>query len=402
MAGYQDLLRTPGVARMIAAQLTARFPSGMTSLAILLHVEQQTGSYGSAGLVLAATSVGQAVAGPITSRWMGVWGMRRVLTLTSAVCVLAVLALALLPLNVPGYMAFGMVAGLATPPIQAAVRTIYPKLVNSSQLTPLFSLDASLQEIIWILAPVVITLVSTQVGTMEGLLLVAVILVGGAAWFILSPEVGRVRIPRSRNALGKVVLKPPVLLATVVGFLLIGACAAVEVGVVATFEHGSLAAGLVLAVFSVGSLAGGLAFGHIPIGPWAMARRLLIVTVGLALTMISLNVFWLGGTLIVAGIGIAPALAVLFAITSASVKFSETAEAFGWTGTGQLIGAAAGSAVAGFLVDATDPRGAYLAATIFAAVGLIVSVVFVRSFPDLRHRDASPHPDTEPLAVTPS
>jgi MFS family permease len=387
---------------MIAAQLTARFPSGMMSLAILLHVEQQTGSYGSAGLVLAATSVGQAVAGPITSRWMGVWGMRRVLTLTSAVCVLAVLGLGLLPLIVPGYMALGLLAGLSTPPVQAAVRTIYPKLVNSRQLTPLFSLDASLQEIIWVLAPVVITLVSTQVGTTEGLLLVALILVGGAAWFIASPEVGRVRIPRSRSALGTVVLKPPVLLAAVVGFLLIGACAAVEVGVVATFEHGSLAAGLVLAVFSVGSLAGGLAFGHIPIGPWAMARRLLIVTVGLALTMVSLNVFWLGGTLIVAGIGIAPALAVLFAITSASVKFSETAEAFGWTGTGQLIGAAAGSAVAGFLVDATDPRGAYLAATIFAAAGLLVAVVFVRSFPDLRHRDAAPRPDTEPLAVTPS
>ena len=387
---------------MIAAQLTARFPNGMMSLAILLHVEQQTGSYGSAGLVLAATSVGQAVAGPITSRWMGAWGMRRVLTLTLSVCVLAVLGLGLLPLSVPGYMALGMIAGLSTPPIQAAVRTIYPKLVNSSNLTPLFSLDASLQEIIWVLAPVVITLVSTQVGTMEGLLLVAVVLVGGGAWFILSPEVGRVRIPRSRNALGKVVLKPPVLLATVIGFLLIGACSAVEVGVVATFEHGSLAAGLVLAVFSAGSLAGGLAFGHIPIGPWAMARRLLIVTVGLALTMVMLNVFWLGGTLILAGIGIAPALAVLFAITSASVKFSETAEAFGWAGTGQLIGAAAGSAVAGFLVDVGDWRGAYLAATIFAAVGLLVSIVFVRSFPDLRHRDASPHPDTEPLAVTPS
>nr|WP_200935150.1 MULTISPECIES: MFS transporter [Microbacterium] len=402
MAGYRDLLRTPGVARMIAAQLTARFPNGMMSLAILLHVEQQTGSYGSAGLVLAATSVGQAIAGPITSRWMGVWGMRRVITLTLSVCVVAVLCLALLPLEVPGYMALGMVAGLSTPPVQAAVRTIYPKLVNSSNLTPLFSLDASLQEIIWVLAPVVITLVSTQVGTAEGLLLVAIILVGGGAWFILSPEVGRVRIPRSRNALGKVVLKPPVLLATVIGFLLIGACAAVEVGVVATFEHGSLAAGLVLAVFSAGSLAGGLAFGHIPIGPWAMARRLLIVTIGLGLTMVMLNVFWLGGTLILAGIGIAPALAVLFAITSASVKFSETAEAFGWAGTGQLIGAAAGSAVAGFLVDVGDWRGAYLAATIFAAVGLLVAVVFVRSFPDLRHRDASPHPDTEPLAVTPS
>lgn len=387
---------------MIAAQLTARFPNGMTSLAILLHVEQQTDSYGAAGLVLAATSVGQAVAGPITSRWMGVWGMRRVLTLTLGVCVLAVLGLALLPLDVPGYMLLGMVAGLSTPPIQAAVRTIYPKLVTSTQLTPLFSLDASLQEIIWILAPVLITLVSTQIGTVEGLLLVAVILVAGGAWFILSPEVGRVRIPRSRNALGTVVLKPPVMLATVIGFLLIGACAALEVGVVATFEHGSLTAGVVLAVFAVGSLVGGLAFGHIPIGPWAMARRLLIVTIGLGLTMVMLNVFWLGGTLILAGIGVAPALAVLFAITSASVKFSETAEAFGWAGTGQLIGAAAGSAVAGFLVDAGDWRGAYLAATLFAVVGLIVAIVFVRSFPDLRHRDASPHPDTEPVAVTPS
>ena len=387
---------------MIAAQLTARFPNGMSSLAILLHVEQQTGSYGAAGLVLAATSVGQAVAGPLTSRWMGRWGMRRVLTLTLTICVVAVVGLALLPLTLPGYMALGLIAGLSTPPIQSAVRTIYPKLVNSAQLTPLFSLDASLQEIIWILAPVLITLVSTQVGTVEGLLLVAIILVAGGAWFILSPEVGRVRIPRSRKALGAVVLKPPVLLATVIGFLLIGACSAVEVGVVATFEHGSLAAGLVLAVFSVGSLAGGLAFGHIPIGPWAMARRLVIVTVGLALTMISLNAFWLGGTLIVAGIGIAPALAVLFAITTASVKFSETAEAFGWAGTGQLIGAAAGSAVAGFLVDVTDPRGAYLAATLFAAAGLAVSIVFVRAFPDLRGRDASPHPDTEPLAVTPS
>ena len=40
----------------MAAQLTARFPNGMTSLAILLHIENVTGSYGAAGLVLAATS----------------------------------------------------------------------------------------------------------------------------------------------------------------------------------------------------------------------------------------------------------------------------------------------------------------------------------------------------------
>jgi MFS family permease len=88
---------------------------------------------------------------------------------------------------------------------------------------------------------------------------------------------------------------------------------------------------------------------------------------------------------------------VLFAMTSASVKFSETAEAYGWIGTGQLIGAAAGSAVAGFLIDGVGPTGAYWAATAFAIVGTLVAVVCVRAFPDLRHRDPSPIPDTEPV-----
>ncbi|GAA1678639.1 MFS transporter [Microbacterium lacus] len=399
MAGYRDLLRTPGVARIMAAQLTARFPNGMTSLAVLLHIEHVTGSYGAAGLVLGATSVGQAIAGPVTSRWMGVWGMRRVLTTTLVICAIAITAIALLETIVPVYMVLGLIAGLSTPPVQSAVRTIYPKMVNSRQLTPLFSFDASLQEVIWIVAPVVITVVATQVGTVQALLLIVVILASGGAWFILSPEVGRVRIPRSRRSLGKVLAKPQVLLATIVGFLLIGACSAVEAGVVATFDHGGLEAGLVLAVFSVGSLAGGLSFGHIPIGRWAMARRLGIVAVGLCLTMLSLNIFWIGGTLFLAGIGIAPALAVLFAMTSASVKFSETAEAYGWIGTGQLIGAAAGSAIAGFLIDGVGPQGAYAAAAGFAVVGTIVSVACVRAFPDLRHRDPSPIPDTEPVGT---
>ncbi|WDG17147.1 MFS transporter [Microbacterium sp. Clip185] len=399
MAGYQELLRTPGVARIIAAQLTARFPNGMTSLAILLHVEHVTGSYGYAGLVLAAASVGQAVSGPVTSRWMGRWGMRRVLTLTMIVCALAILAIGLLDLPVAGFMAFGLIAGLSTPPVQSAVRTIYPKMVNSRQLTPLYSLDASLQEIIWIIAPVVITFIATQIGTWEALVLIAVILVGGGTWFILSPEVGRVRIPRSKRRFGKVLTRPTVLLATVIGFLLIGACAAVEAGVVATFDHGGLEAGIVLAVFSIGSLAGGLSFGHVPMGPWAMARRMGIVAVGLVLTMFSLNIWWLSGTLFLAGIGIAPALAVLFAITSVSVKFSDTAEAYGWIGTGQLIGAAAGSAVAGFLIDAVEAPGAFIAAAAFAGAGAIVAIVCVRAFPDLRHRDPSPIPDTEPTPI---
>ncbi len=51
MSSYASLLKYPGVARIIAAQLTARFPNGMLSLAYLLHVQYVSHSYGAAGLV---------------------------------------------------------------------------------------------------------------------------------------------------------------------------------------------------------------------------------------------------------------------------------------------------------------------------------------------------------------
>ena len=402
MGSYSDLLRTSGVARIIAAQLTARFPSGMLSLAFLLHVEQATGSYGAAGLVLAATSIGQAVAGPLTSRLMGRFGMRPVLITTLVICVTAVVAIGVLPLTVPLFMAIGLIAGLSTPPVQPAVRTIYPKMVNSHQLTPLFSLDASAQEIIWVVGPVVTTFVSTQIGTVWGVLLAAAMMVGGGIWFISSPELGRVRIPRSRRRLGAVLLRPPVMLATIVGFLLIGAAAAIEAGVVAVFGHDGAEAGIVLAIFAVGSLAGGLFLGHVPIGPWSTARRMFIVFVGTALAAFVMDFWWLSITLFIAGIGIAPALAVLFTMVSASVKFSDTAEAYGWVGTGQLIGAALGSAAAGFLIDGYGAQGAFWAATALAFLGFLVPVLGRRWHPDLRGRDVSPIPDTEPVPLQPS
>lgn len=399
MSSYLELLKTRGVGRIMGAQLIARFPSGMLPLAFLLHVERVHDSYAAAGLVLAATSVGQAVAGPLTSRWMGVWGMRTVIIITTTVSSTAIGTIAFTVLPVPLYMVVGLVAGLSWPPVQPAVRTIYPKLVNSRQLTPLYSLDASAQEIIWVVAPVVTTFVATQVGTVQTIVLALVFFVSGGAWFVLSPEAGQVRIPRSRRKLGVVLSRPPVLLATVVGFLLIGATAAVEAGVVATFDQGSARAGIVLAIFAVGSLAGGLAFGHLQIGPWALARRMFLVFTGLALACLFLDFWWLSITLFIAGIGIAPALAVMFSIVSASVKFSDTAEAYGWVGTGQLIGAALGSAVAGFVIDAEGSSGAFWVGAGLGALGLLVAVVFHRAHPDLRGRDSSPIPDTEPIST---
>ena len=75
--GFGDLLRTRGVARIIAAQLVARFPSGMLSLGLLFHVERRTGSYTAAGVVLGgAQHRPGASSGPATGRLMGRLGIR--------------------------------------------------------------------------------------------------------------------------------------------------------------------------------------------------------------------------------------------------------------------------------------------------------------------------------------
>jgi len=405
---YGSLLKTPGVARIIAAQLTARMPNGMLSLAYLLRVQYVTHSYGQAGLVLAATSVGQAIAGPLTSRWMGRWGMRPVLILTTLICAATVFAIAFIGMTLPVYMVVGFLGGLSTPPVQPAVRTIYPKMVTSAQLTRLFALDASAQEIIWIAGPVIITFVSIQVSTVLGVVIPGVLLLGGGLWFLLSPEVGKVRIPRSRRSLGAVLGKKPVILATLVGLLLIGACSATEASVVSVFGHGGPQAGIVLAIWSIGSLIGGLALGSQQLDRWALSRRMVVVAVGISLATVAIaapwfDTFWsLTTALLVAGLGIAPALGVMSAIVASSVRFSETAEAYGWVGTGQLIGAAAGSAVAGFFIDGNGAIGGFVVAGLLAVLGALVAILFHGWHPDLRGRDSSPIPDTEPVAVQPS
>ena len=399
MSGYTDLLKTPGVARIISAQLTARLPSGMISLAFLVHIERIFDSYGAAGLVLAATSVGQAIAGPLTSRWMGRLGMRPVLITTLIICStgLGLIAFVMMPLW--QFMIAGFIVGISTPPIQPAVRTIYPKMVTGKQLTPLFALDASAQEIIWVMGPFATVLLATQVSPVAAIAVAGVFLVGGGIWFIACPEVGKVRIPRSKRRIGVVLKNRAVLLATMCGFLLIGSAASIEVGVVAVFGEAGAEAGILFGIWAIASLVGGLSMGHLPIGPWALSRRFAIVAVGMAAAPFSLEFWWLALALVIAGVGIAPVLAVMFAIVSASVKFSDTPEAYGWLGTGQLIGAALGSAIAGFLIDGFGSIGAFYASFAFAVVGLIVAIVFHRWHPDLRGRDASPLPDTEPVQI---
>lgn len=389
----------PGVGRVVLSQLTARFPFGMVSLAFLIHIEHVFNSYASAGAVLGCLALGQALVGPITSRMMGIFGIRPVIVWTIVVVSITISAMVLLPLPVWALMILGLVAGASMPPIQPAVRTMYPKMVPSTKLTPLFSLDASAQEIIWIVGPVLTTFVAVQISSAAAIFLAVGFFVIGGAWFLTSPIVGRVRIPRSKTRFGGVLKRPTVIISTVVGLLLVASFAAVEAGIVAVFGNGDPTAGWVLAIFALGSLVGGLALGHIEIRPRSLTVRMLIVAAGMGFALFSMDFWWLSAMLFISGIGVAPALTVLFANVSATLKFSETAEAYAWIGSGQLIGVGAGSALAGISIDAFGPPAAIALAALFATTGTVAALIALPWSPDLRNRDMSPIPDTEPIPV---
>lgn len=406
MGIYSDLGRNPGVFRVLVSQLSARFPFGMLSIILLIHMQTRYGDYTSAGIVLAAGSVGQAIGGPLTSRLMGFWGARRLLAITSLACGVLIALMAFAPLQLLAMSVVSFVMGLATPPVSSAVRTIYPKLVPGNQLSALFSLDAAAQEIIWVVGPVVAVFVSAQFGTAIGLCVAAAFMLGGGLWFISSPAMRDIRIPKSKGSLGEVLRLPTVLISTAVGFFFVGNFAALEAGIVRAFipddaanAHASVEAGIVLSVYSIGSLVGGLLFGHRDARPWSLALRIGAVLVGTAACLVSLNIVWLSIVLFIGGMGTAPAFAAISSIVSSTVRFSETAEAFGWINTGQLVGVAAGSAFAGFAIDLMGAHGAILVSVGFLIVALLVSLSAMRWLPDLRGASLAQPPETGDVAI---
>ncbi|QZY51727.1 MFS transporter [Leucobacter tenebrionis] len=408
MGIYGALAQQPGVVRVLVSQLLARFPFGMLSIILLLHIQLAFGDFTSAGIVLAAQSIGQAISGPLSGRIMGRFGMRPVLASTSLICTALLVTIAFVHLPLATVAGIAFLIGVTTPPVTPAVRTLYPKLVPSKQLSALFSLDASAQEIIWVLGPVVAVFVSSQFGTTAGLCVAAGFMLLGGAWFIMSPAVGSVKLKPSKHRFGAVLRYPTVVISTVVGLFFVASMSAVEAGVVAAFAgdghdgsggHGSIESGIVLALFAGGSLVGGLLMGHREMRPWSLALRIGIVLAGMLAAMVSLNIWWLSIVLFLGGLGTAPAFAALSNIVASTVKFSETAEAYGWVGMGQLVGVAMGSALGGVAIDVMNARGAILVAALMLLTAALISLASVRWIPDLKGRTIEPPPETGTLSI---
>jgi MFS family permease len=383
MGTYTAILKAPGVIRVVISQLVARFPFGMMSLAFVMHIEHVHGSYAIAGIALAAETIGAAISGPLLSRKIGSWGVKLVIMTSATISGLAMVAIAAFDSPPLVMIALAALVGLTSPPIQAAVRTIYPTLVPRKQLTTLFSLDATAQEMIWVVGPLLATILAAQVSTGFAVFVMAALQVFGAIMFLSNREVKTVVIPKSTTKMGGVLKNKIVIVNVILGMLLIGSFSGIEVGSVAILDNKALA-GAVIAALSLGSLFGGVFLGPRARTRWALSKYLVIILVGYGLVFLNpTDALWMGICFFIAGIGIAPALGVLGAIVATSLKMSETAEAYGWIATGQLMGFAAGAALAGIAIETVSPESALLIAAVFGVATLMVALMTVGITPAL-------------------
>ncbi len=380
MKNYRDLLSHKGVVRVMSSQLLARFAFGMMSIGFVMHIQDTQGSYAIAGIALGAETVGAALSGPVLGRKIGVWGIRRVIGWTTVITSLSILAIALLKLPAIVVIVLALIVGLTSPPIQSATRTIYPTITPERHRQLMFSLDATIQELIWIVGPVLATVVAATFYPAATLILMAIIQVAGSVWFLSNREITGLKIPASSSRLGGVLKNRTVFSLVIIGTLLVGSFSGVEVGTVAILDLSS--AGWVIASLSVGSMIGGFVMGPRARSKYALSKFMVLVVGGYLLAFVSPdNVWWLALCWFIAGLGIAPILGLLSVSVSRVLKMGDTAEAYGWITTGQLMGYSAGAAVAGIAIDTVSPESALLVSAICGVATLVAALTSVSVMP---------------------
>jgi MFS family permease len=111
---------------------------------------------------------------------------------------------------------------------------------------------------------------------------------------------------------------------------------------------------------------------------------LALITVGYLLIFVNpTDAIWMSIAWFIAGLGIAPALGTMSAIIGATVKTSDAPEAYGWAGTGQLMGYSAGAALAGIAIEVVSPTASLLIAVVFGLGATLVALMSLSITPAL-------------------
>jgi len=288
----------------------------------------------------------------------------------------------------PLLVALAVAAGGSLPQIGAFARARWTALLpDAPSLRTALAVESLIDEAVFIVGPVVVTLLATTVAPAAGLLAAIGLAVVGCLLFVaqrrteprphLAPGPGD-----GARAGGVAAVRHRGLTVIVAVFLGIGAVfGLIEVSVVALArDHGQAgAAGPMLGLWASGSLLAGIAYGAIA---WTAPapRRFLVTVAAFALGTVLIaagtsSLAVMTAALFVAGLANAPTLITGNTLVPAVVPRNALTEAYTWLSVTLFAGIAVGSALAGALVDRSGPVGGLLAATAAAGCAVLATVI---------------------------
>ncbi len=386
---YRDLFRVPAIRATMLASIPGRLPIGIAGFAILLLVQNKSGSFVTAGVASALYVLGLATVAPMVGRAIDRVGPLPVLRLCAFVypAMLAVLVV-LVSVQVHAFAIAlcAYVAGAALPPVTICMRALYPRnLSDPALLQTAYSVDSVIVESVFVVGPALVAFFLAS-GMPEGAVLLAAIAAGaGTGWFMRTPAIRdwQVRARGTGNGRGIFTVPGLVLLYVATIFYSV-AFGLYEIGVTAwATQRGMPAmAGVALALASLGSALGALAYGA---RHWqAPLRKQFLIALGLmaagSLVVAPVNdgyLFLLAN--LVAGAPMASVIATQSLLLARLAPHDKLAESFTWGGTCLLGGISGGIALGGVLADSIAPVWILVAAAGATGMAALIACVIPRS-----------------------
>jgi predicted MFS family arabinose efflux permease len=236
---------------------------------------------------------------------------------------------------------------------------------DPDRLHTAYSLEQVLEEGAFVIGPVLAVLAATTLFPEAGLLLAEGLFMIGALLFLSARATEPPVVPHEERPAGLAIQRPGMLVVASVLFLVGVLFGANEVVAVAVSDEAGRKAfsSTILAAFALGSAISGLVFGSRTLGPGIIRRFVLLgaaMSVLQAPVLLTHNLWGLTAIMFVAGSATAPMLITALTITHRLVPPALLTEGMAVAVTGILIGISAGTAVAGFAVEAVGGHTAYL------------------------------------------
>ncbi|MFG1608506.1 MFS transporter [Actinoplanes sp. NPDC049265] len=377
------VLRTPQVLRVLISSQVGRLPMASAPLALLIFA-RQAHSLALAGLIVATYTAGMAISAPLLARAVDRRRQPPVLWGSAGLSAIGFVLVAYGGDALGPTVVGALVAGLGCPPLEACLRALWPALVRPALVPVAYTLDIAVQEIIFVVGPLITLAAVAVAGPPAGLLAAAVLQLTGVAAFATAPVVREWRgIPARRHWAGPLrVRRFAIMVAGVV-------CAGAAVGSLPVGLTGYAEAagdrsltGWLLAAQAGGALIGGLLYTRATPGD---ARRL--PRLAAAFTVVYLPLLTMPGPALMAvlvavsGLALPPLLTAVFLAADRLAPRGTAVEAFAWIMTAFTVGSALGAALTGPLVQSQLRYGFAFAPAIGLVAVLCMALVSGRRTP---------------------